>query len=317
MTGPVVVLSGGVGGAKLVLGLSRVLDPAKLTVIANTGDDFLHLGFAISPDIDTILYTLAGLVDPERGWGRRNETWKFMEAIEHLGGETWFRLGDADLALHVERTRRLAGGAPLSEITAHLARRLGVGPHVLPMSDDPVRTRLGTDEGWLDFQDYFVRRRCEPAVREIRYEGADAAAPSAAVLAALGDPRLRAIIIGPSNPLLSIGPILAIPGIRAALANRSVPVVAVSPIIAGQAIKGPTTSMMRELGLPASAEEVARSYEGLIDAFVVDPVDSKAVFPPAIRVVAAPALMKTIEDREQLASAALAAADGLAHAPSV
>jgi len=317
VTGMVVVLSGGVGGAKLVLGLSRVLDPAKLTVIANTGDDFLHLGLAISPDIDTILYTLAGLVDPERGWGRRDETWKFMEAIEQLGGETWFRLGDADLALHVERTRRLAAGATLSDITAHLARRLGVGPRILPMSDDPVRTRLGTAEGWLDFQDYFVRRRCEPLVREIRYEGADAAAPSAAALAALRDPRLRAIIIGPSNPLLSIGPLLAVPGIRAALANRSAPVVAVSPIIAGKAVKGPTAKMMRELGLPATAEEVARGYAGLIDAFVVDPVDAKGAFPAAIRVLAAPALMETIGDRERLASATLAAADRLARSAPV
>lgn len=317
MTGRVVVLSGGVGGAKLVLGLSRVLDPANLTVIANTGDDFLHLGLAISPDIDTILYTLAGIVDPERGWGRRDETWKFMEAIEHLGGETWFRLGDADLAIHVERTCRLAAGATLSDITAHLARRLAVGPRVLPMSDDPVRTRLGTADGWLDFQDYFVRRRCEPPVREIRYEGADAAAPSAAVLAALRDPGLRAIIIGPSNPLLSIGPILAIPGIRAALEDRSAPVVAVSPIIAGQAIKGPTAKLMRELGLETSAEEVARGYAGLIDAFVVDPVDANAGFPPAIRVFAAAAMMTTVEDRERLASAALAAADGLARAASM
>ena len=317
MTGTVVVLSGGVGGAKLVLGLSRVLDPSILTIIANTGDDFLYLGLAISPDIDTILYTLAGLVDPEKGWGRRDETWKFMEAIERLGGETWFRLGDADLALHVERTRRLAGGATLSNVTAHLAGRLGVGPRVLPMTDDPVRTRLGTAQGWLDFQDYFVRRHCEPPVHEIRYEGADAASPSAAVLAALGDPHLRAIIIGPSNPLLSIGPLLAIPGLRAALANASAPVVAVSPIIAGQAVRGPTAKLMCELGLPASADEVARGYGDLIDAFVVDPVDAHRPFPPAIRVLAAPALMRTIEDRERLARAALAAADGLAHVASV
>jgi LPPG:FO 2-phospho-L-lactate transferase len=317
VTGTVDVLSGGVGGAKLVLGLSRVLDPSILTIIANTGDDFRHLGLAISPDIDTILYTLAGLVDPEKGWGRRDETWKFMEAIEQLSGETWFRLGDADLALHVERTRRLAGGATLSNVTAHLAGRLGVVPRVLPMTDDPVRTRLGTDEGWLDFQDYFVRRHCEPPVREIRYDGADAAAPSAAVLAALREPHLRAIIIGPSNPLLSIGPLLAIPGLRAALANASAPVVAVSPIIAGQAVRGPTAKLMRELGLPASADEVARGYADLIDAFVVDPVDAHGSFPPAIRVLAAPALMRTIEDRERLARAALAAADGLTHVASV
>lgn len=317
MTGSVVVLSGGVGGAKLVLGLSRMLDPAKLTVIANTGDDFMHLGLAISPDIDTILYTLAGLVDPEQGWGRRDETWTFMEALERLGGETWFRLGDADLALHVERTRRLAAGASLTDVTAQLARRLGVGPCVLPMSDDAVRTQVRTAEGWLDFQEYFVRRRCGPPVREIRYVGVDSAAPTAAVLAALRDSRLRAIIIGPSNPLLSIGPILALTGIRAALASRSAPVVAVSPIIAGQAVKGPAAKMMRELGLPVSAVEVARGYAGLIDAFVVDPADAEAAFPPAVRVLAAPALMRTIEDRERLARAALAAADGRSRAASM
>lgn len=312
MTGAVIALSGGVGGAKLVLGLSRVLDADDLTVIANTGDDFVHLGLAISPDIDTILYTLAGLVDPERGWGRREETWTFMASLEKLGGETWFRLGDADLALHVERTRRLAGGATLTEVTAELARQLGVGARVLPMSDQAVRTRLRTDEGWLDFQDYFVRRRCEPQVRELSYDGASAAAPSPSALAELRRPDLRAIVICPSNPLLSVGPLLAIPALRAAIADCGAPVVAISPIIGGQAVKGPTARLMRELGLVSTAAEVARGYEGLIHAFVVDPVDAADDFPRGLRVVTAPALMTTVGDRERLAEAALAAADGLA-----
>ncbi len=311
MTGAVVALSGGVGGAKLVQGLARAQEGDEVIVIANTGDDFEHLGFAISPDIDTILYTLAGLEDPLRGWGRRDETWTFMAALEQLGGETWFRLGDADLALHVERTRRLAGGATLTEVTAQLARQMGIGARVLPMTDDRVRTLLRTDGGWLDFQDYFVRRHCEPAVREIRYEGADLATPAAAALAALHRSDLRAIVICPSNPLLSVGPILAMPAVRAALAGRRTPVVAVSPIIGGQAVKGPAAKMMRELGAQSTASEVARGYIGLIDAFVVDTIDAAASFPPDIHVVAAPALMTTRDDRARLARAVLAAADGL------
>ena len=309
MTGTVVALSGGVGGAKLVHGLARVLGAQELTIVANTGDDFVHLGLAISPDIDTILYTLAGLVDPLQGWGRRDETWTFMAALGELGGETWFRLGDADLALHVERTHRLAGGATLTEVTAHLARQLRVGARVLPMSDDEVRTRLCTDGGWLDFQDYFVRCRCEPPVREVRYAGADAATASADVLAALRGADLRAVVICPSNPLLSVGPILALPAIRAALADCGAPVIAVSPIIGGKAVKGPTAKMMRELGIEPSAGEVARGYAGLIDAFVVDPTDAAGSFPSGVRVFTAPALMTTVEDRERLARAVLAAAD--------
>lgn len=309
MTGTVVALSGGVGGAKLVHGLARVLGAQELTIVTNTGDDFVHLGLAISPDIDTILYTLADLVDPLQGWGRRDETWTFMAALGELGGETWFRLGDADLALHVERTHRLAGGATLTEVTAHLARQLRVGARVLPMSDDEVRTQLRTDGGWLDFQDYFVRRRCEPPVREVRYAGADTATASADVLAALRGADLRAVVICPSNPLLSVGPILALPAIRAALAGCGAPVIAVSPIIGGKAVKGPTAKMMRELGIEPSAGEVARGYAGLIDAFVVDPTDAAGSFPSGVRVFTAPALMTTVEDRERLARAVLAAAD--------
>lgn len=308
MKGGVVALSGGIGGAKLALGLSRVLDPARLLVVANTGDDFVHLGLCISPDVDTLVYTLAGVVDPERGWGLRDETWHFMEALGRLGGDGWFRLGDGDLAMHVERTRRLAAGDGLAAVTAALAARLGVASRVLPMSDDPVRTRLQTDEGWMDFQDYFVRRRTEPRVQAVEYAGAAAAAPAPGLLEALSDPALRAIVICPSNPLLSIGPILAVPGLREALLARHVPAVAVSPLIGGAAVKGPTAKMMGELGQEASAAQVARGYEGLIDAFVVDPADAHGRYPRGLCLHAAPALMTTLADRERLARAALEAA---------
>jgi LPPG:FO 2-phospho-L-lactate transferase len=312
MTGNVVALSGGVGGAKLVLGLSRVLEPGELTVVVNTGDDFTHLGLFICPDVDTILYTLAGVADPVRGWGRCDETWHFMAELERLGGETWFRLGDADLALHVERTRRLAAGATLTQVTAALAGRLGIRTRLLPMTDQPVRTRVRTPTGWLDFQDYFVRQRCEPVLQEIRYDGAGSSPPSSAVLCALTDPGLRSIVICPSNPLLSVGPMLAIPAIREALVSRTAPAVAVSPIVGGAAVRGPTAKIMRELGGAATAAEVARGYAGLIDAFLVDPADAVGEFPRDVRVVEAPGLMTTLEDRERLARAALASADAVA-----
>jgi LPPG:FO 2-phospho-L-lactate transferase len=306
----VVALSGGVGGAKLALGLSRVMDPSRLTVVANTGDDFVHLGLHVSPDIDTLLYTLAGLANPETGWGRRDETWSFMRALAALGGESWFNLGDGDLATHVERTRRLAAGESLSAVTADFARRLGISSRIVPMSDDPVRTRLDTDEGWLELQHYFVRRRCEPAVRAVEYEGAAAARAHGEVLAALGDPALRAVVICPSNPFISIGPILALPGMRQALVACAAPVVAVAPLIAGRAVKGPSDRMMRELGHEPSAAGVARLYADVIDAYVIDRQDSGAGLP--MRVVPAETLMVTLADREALARAVLAVADGMA-----
>jgi len=307
----VVALSGGVGGAKLALGLARVLAPGELMVVANTGDDFEHLGLAISPDIDTLLYTLAGLDNPETGWGRRGETWTFMAALAALGGETWFRLGDGDLATHVERTRRLASGERLSAVTDDFRRRLGIAARIVPMSDDRVRTRLRTDEGWLDFQDYFVRRQCRPRVLEMRFEGAERARPDAGFLAALADPDLRAIVICPSNPFISIEPILSLPGVRAALRGATAPVVAVSPIIAGSAVKGPTVKMMRELGIEPSAAAVAHRYDGLIDAFVVDDADAAATVPPGVARVPARTLMLTLADREVLARVVLDAADAL------
>ncbi|HZT51359.1 MAG TPA: 2-phospho-L-lactate transferase CofD family protein, partial [Stellaceae bacterium] len=254
-----------------------------------------------------LLYTLAGLDNPETGWGRRGESWSFMAALEALGGEIWFRLGDGDLATHVERTRRLARGESLSAITDDFRRRLGIATAIVPMSDDPVRTRVRTAEGWLDFQDYFVRKQCAPGVLELRFEGAAAARPGAAFLAALAEPGLRAVVICPSNPFISIEPILALPGVRAALRAAAAPVVAVSPIIAGRAVKGPAAKMMRELGLEPSAAAVAARYGDLVDRFVADAADAAGASDP--RWVAAPTLMRTLADREALARAVLAAAD--------
>jgi LPPG:FO 2-phospho-L-lactate transferase len=304
----IIALSGGVGGAKLALGLSRILPHEELLVVVNTGDDFEHLGLAISPDIDTVMYTLAGLANREVGWGREDETWSFMETLATIGGETWFRLGDRDVAVHVERTRRLRAGETLSAITADLCRRLGVGPRVLPMSDDPVRTRLRTDAGWIDFQDYFVHRRCEPVVHELQFHGATAARPHPDFMAALSDPRLQAVVICPSNPFISVEPILAVPGVRDALAHCVAPVIAVSPIIAGRAVKGPTAKMMTELGLDPTAGTVAQRYSDLLDGYVIDHADMAEVVSIDARVTLAQTLMTTIEDREALAKTVLDAA---------
>jgi LPPG:FO 2-phospho-L-lactate transferase len=306
--GFVLALSGGIGGAKLALGLYRILPRGALTVVANTGDDFEHLGLSISPDIDTLLYTLAGLDNPELGWGRRGETWTFMKALGDLGGEVWFNLGDGDLATHVERTRRLAAGESLSEITDDFRRRLGISARLLPMSDDRVGTRLRTAEGWLDFQDYFVRRHCAPVVREIAFAGAEAARPQRAFRAALADDKLRAVVICPSNPFISIDPILSLPGIREALRACPAPVVAVSPIIGGKAIKGPTAKMMAELGLPVGAAAVARYYGDVLDHYVADEADADEFADIGVPVTLAPTLMQSLEDREALARVALEAA---------
>ena len=304
----VVALSGGVGGAKLALGLSRVLPAGELLVVCNTGDDFEHLGLCISPDIDTVMYTLAGVANPELGWGRGDETWSFMETLDALGGETWFRLGDRDLAVHVERTRRLRAGETLSAVTADLCARLGIVPRVLPMSDDPVRTRVRTEEGWIEFQDYFVRRRCEPVVHEVAFHGAATAAAQPDFLAALASPRTTAVVICPSNPFISIEPILAVPGVRAALAECAAPVVAVSPIIGGRAVKGPTAKMMAELGMPPSAGGVARRYDDLIDGYVCDFADMDQVAGIDAKVTLGQTMMTTLADREALARTVLGAA---------
>ncbi|MGC1459202.1 MAG: 2-phospho-L-lactate transferase [Steroidobacteraceae bacterium] len=317
MSGHVVALCGGVGGAKLAHGLTMALPPQELTVVVNTGDDFRHLGLYICPDLDSVLYALAGLADPVRGWGRRNETWAFMEALTELKGASWFQLGDRDVALHVERTWRLAEGATLSAVTAHLSRTLGIGARILPMSEDPVRTRVLTSEGWLDFQEYFVHRQCRPAVRGFAFSGIEVARAQPDALAALQRPGLRAVIICPSNPFVSVEPILAVPGIRAALERASAPVIAVTPIIGGKAIKGPAAKMMAELGLEVSAAAVARRYAEFLDGFVIDRSDAA---PPAataaIRFFAAETLMNSTEDRLRLALEVLQAADALAIAGS-
>jgi LPPG:FO 2-phospho-L-lactate transferase len=304
----IIALSGGVGGAKLALGLARVMPPEELVVVVNTGDDFEHLGLTISPDIDTVTYTLAGIANRELGWGRHDETWSFMETMEALGGETWFRLGDRDVALHVERTRRLNGGEKLSSVTADFCRRLGIRSRVVPMSDDPVRTRLRTGDGWLDFQEYFVHRRCEPVVHELLFQGAGAARAHPDFLAALADPSLQAIVICPSNPFISVEPILAIPGVRQAMIDSPAPIIAVSPIIAGQAVKGPTAKMMKELGLDPSAGTVAHRYHDLLDGYVIDHADMSEVVSIDARVTLAQTLMRTMEDREALAQTVLDAA---------
>jgi LPPG:FO 2-phospho-L-lactate transferase len=313
VSGHVVALCGGVGGAKLAHGLSLALaaQPDSLSIIVNTGDDFQHLGLSISPDLDSVMYALAGLSDPVRGWGRRDETWRFMAALQGLGGESWFQLGDSDLAVHVERSSRLAQGASLSQVTAHLCRALGIRARVLPMSDDPVRTRVLTAAGWLDFQDYFVRRQCQPAVREFMFSGAEVARAQPDALAALQRADLRAIIICPSNPFVSVEPILAVPGIRTAIQQSKAPVLAVTPIIGGKAIKGPAAKMLTELGLDVSAAAVARRYVGLIDAFLVDQSDPAPDPLPDVTFVSAATLMSSVDDRLWLARAVLRAADSL------
>jgi LPPG:FO 2-phospho-L-lactate transferase len=304
--GSVVALSGGIGGAKLALGLYRTLPADRLMVVCNTGDDFEHLGLSISPDLDTVLYTLAGIANPATGWGRANETWTFMQALEQLGGETWFRLGDADLATHVERTRRLTAGESLSAISDDFCRRLGVGTRLAPMCDEPVRTMVQTEDGVLPFQRYFVERRCAPKVSGLEFRGAGEARLPPALCAALASESLEAVVICPSNPFISIDPILAVPGMRAAIAACDAPVVAVSPIIGGRAVKGPTAKMMRELDVPTSAGAVAEHYRGLLDGFVLDTADAAEAAALDLPCLATGILMASEDDKRRLATEVLA-----------
>ena len=306
----IVTLTGGVGGAKLVLGLMRICPPEQITAIVNTGDDFRHFGLTISPDIDTLLYTLSGKANAAQGWGREAESWSFMDALKSLGGEDWFLLGDGDLALHVLRSHLLARGETLSAITARFAAAWGLDLTILPMSDDPVATHLNTSEGDMPFQRYFVERRCAPEVRAIRFEGAERAIPAAGVIEAITAPDTRAIVIAPSNPWLSIDPILAVPGIREALASARAPVVAVSPIVGGQAVKGPTAKLMQELGLTVTNQSIAAHYADVIDGLLIDERDD--AYDISIPYDIGDTLMKTLEDRERVARAALALADRIA-----
>jgi LPPG:FO 2-phospho-L-lactate transferase len=307
----VIAICGGVGGAKLALGLQHLLGE-RLIVVVNVADDFEHMGLRICPDLDTVIYTLSGLSDEVRGWGRAGETWNFMEAIRQLGGESWFALGDRDLALHVERTRRLAAGETLTAIIAGVATTLGLAPQILPVTDDDVRTKVVTSIGTLDFQRYFVEHRCEPAVHGISFDGAKVARLNPLVRAALASTELGAIILCPSNPYLSIDPILAIPGLSDAIKHSGVPVVAVSPIIGGSAIKGPTAKIMNELKIETTSASIARHYAGLIDGLLIDSSDAADAGGIAVRAHATPTLMTDLSSRIALAREALAFAARLA-----
>lgn len=312
----ILALAGGVGGAKLAEGLAAILPPGELTVAVNTGDDFEHLGLRISPDIDTVTYTLAGLNNQEQGWGLEGETWNFFGALERLGGETWFRLGDKDIATHIERTRRLKTET-LSAVTADFAKRLGIEQHIVPVSDDPLRTMVATDQGLLAFQDYFVRLRCAPRVERLEFPGIEGMKPSAGFSAALSAPDLTAIVICPSNPFLSILPILSLPGVRDALERRKVPVVAVSPIVGGQAVKGPAAKIMEELGVAVSSMGVAAFYGKLLDGLMIDAVDavlSSDIKGPGILV--GDTMMRNSNDRRRVAMNVLAFAERLSRGNS-
>lgn len=293
----IVALAGGVGGAKLADGLAKILPPEDLTVIVNTGDDFEHYGLYISPDLDTVCYTLAGLANPTTGWGRKDESWQVIENAAKLGGPEWFRLGDQDLGTHLERTRRLKAGQPLSQITRAFCRAWGVLHMVLPMSDQPVRTIVETEEGELLFQEYFVHRRCEPKVKGFRFEGSKDAKAAPGALDAIQS--AEAIVICPSNPWVSIDPILAVAGIRSELATK--PVVAMSPIIDGKTVKGPAAKMYTELGIQPSAQAVAAHYGTLLGGFILDDVDADqvgAINPPTLTT---DILMDSLTKRQELA----------------
>ena len=308
--GPVVALAGGVGGARLADGLARNLAPEDLTVIVNIGDDFDHLGMRICPDLDTVCYTLAGVANPATGWGRTDDTFTALETLSQLGGPDWFRLGDRDLGLHLERTRRLKAGQTLSEVTRAICKSWEIPVRVLPVTDDSVPTWVYTDEGELPFQEYFVHRQCRPRVTGFHFSGTDEARPAPGVLEAI---RLtQAIIMCPSNPWVSLDPILAIPGLRLALKahaqGQHCPVVGVSPILGGKTVKGPAAKMYAELGIEPSAVSVARHYVGLLDGFVIDRQDAQLaaeIEALGMQVLVTQTLMLTPDDRRRLAAEVL------------
>jgi len=310
----ILALAGGVGGAKLAHGLARILSPTELVIAVNTGDDFEHLGLHISPDLDSVMYKLAGLNDTERGWGLADESWHFMESLARLGGETWFNLGDRDLATHIERTRRLAAGESLSSVTAALCAALGIEHAIVPMTDSTVRTMVITETGTIPFQDYFVRLRCEPAVTGFRFAGAEDARPAPIFAKALGSEDLSAIVLCPSNPYVSIDPILSLAGMAAAIKARKAPLVAISPIIGGNAIKGPAAKMMTELGLQPSAASIAAHYGRGLDGLVLDQTDAapaQEIEAMGIPTCIAQTIMRTVNDERTLAKAVLSFAASL------
>jgi LPPG:FO 2-phospho-L-lactate transferase len=303
----VAVLSGGVGGARFVQGVIDAVGASGVTVIGNVGDDLEVFGLHVSPDIDTLLYTLGGVADEERGWGRAGETWGALETAAGFGAEAWFQLGDKDLGLHLARAEELRRGEPLSAVTARFARALGIGARILPATDDRLRTWIATDEGELSFQEWFVQRRHEPEALGVRFEGAETARPAPGVPDALDEADL--IVIAPSNPFVSIGPILAIEEIRAAIARRAVPAVAVSPLIGGKAVKGPADRMLRRLAGGTGPAQVTSCYKGLIDALVYDEADGDVELD--VRPIVTRTLMTDAASRRRLAEAALEAAAAL------
>ncbi len=313
VSGPIIAISGGVGGAKLSRGLAAVVAPTDLTIVANVGDDFEHLGLYVCPDIDSLLYGMSGRNDETRGWGRRDESWNFMEALGELNGETWFSLGDRDLALHVERTRRLRGGETLSSIIADFARALGIEARLCPVTDDPLRTMVTTDLGEMSFQRYFVAEQCRPAVRSFRFEGAESARilPELERIIRNG---IGAVVICPSNPFVSIDPILAVPGFAELLQSTSAPIVAVSPIVGGIALKGPAGKMLAECGHECNALGIARYYRHLIQGIVIDDMDVHLADPIralGLEVWAEASVMKTDEQKLYLGCRTLALAQSI------
>lgn len=302
----IVALAGGTGAAKLLRGLAHVTDPARLFVVGNTGDDLDWWGLRVCPDLDSVAYGLAGLLDATRGWGVRDDTFHCLEAMERLGRETWFRLGDRDLATHIHRTLLLRGGASLSAATRALAERLGVTSRLVPMSDDAVRTELRTGAGWLTLEEFFVRERCAPDVLDVAYRGADGARPAPDVLDAIDS--AEALVVCCSNPVTSIGPILAVPGIVDALVRTPAPVVAVSPIVGGQAVSGPAAKLLRARGLEVSPLGVARAYRPWLDALVIDSADAShapALARDGVRPILADALMRDVAGEARLARTVL------------
>jgi LPPG:FO 2-phospho-L-lactate transferase len=304
----VVALAGGIGAARFLDGLARLLPPRRLFILGNTGDDAVIHGLHVSPDLDTVTYTLAGLADPRRGWGLRGDSFRALQMLGRYRQQTWFQLGDGDLATHLFRTLRLREGATLSQATAEIASALGVRARLAPMSDDPVRTRIRTSQGELEFQDYFVRRRARDTVRGVRFEGAAQARPAPGVLEAIAS--ATAVVLCPSNPFISIGPILAVPGIREALRATSAPVAAISPIVGGQALKGPAARMMKSLGLRPSALQVAKLYEDFLDVLILDRADAalaSAVKRLGLRAAVTNTIMSGPRARRALARAVLEA----------
>jgi LPPG:FO 2-phospho-L-lactate transferase len=303
----ITALAGGVGASKLLLGLHDVIDPRDLTVIVNTGDDIALHGLKISPDLDIVTYTLAGIVDAAKGWGYRGETFNALKRLAAFGRINWFNLGDRDLATHIHRTAMLAEGKTLSDAAESIRLALGVKARILPMSDDPVPTMIDTEEGELHFQEYLVKRRAEPVVRGIRFNGAEKARPAKGVLDAIHD--ADRILVCPSNPLISIGPILAVPGIRDALRARKAKVIAVCPIVAGKSLKGPSDKMLAELGHEASAHGVAKLYADFTGTFVIDPADraqAESIRNLGMKVAVVPTVMKTRAQKRKLARSLLA-----------